>query len=95
MHLDFGKTIAIALHKTPTLLYRLIAFTNTTIIPEQHETEVSSPYKNNSVKLVIDWQNTGSSAKSNKELDCLVHNILHHPDFWLDELEHFNAGHEN
>jgi len=56
---------------------------------------VSSPYKTNSVKLVIDWQNTGSSAKSNEEINCLVHDILHHPDFWLDELKHFNAACEN
>jgi len=78
----------------PEDLYRPIASTNTTIVPE-HETEVSSPYKNNSVKLVIDWQNTSSLAKSNKELDHLVRDVLHHPDFRLDELEHFNAGHEN
>ena len=56
---------------------------------------VSFPYKTNSGKLVIDWQNTGSSAKSNKEINRLVHDILRHPDFWLDELEHFNAAREN
>ncbi len=57
--------------------------------------EVSSLYKTKSVKLVIDWQNTGSSAKSNEEINCLVCNVLCHPDFWLDELEHFNAACEN
>ena len=56
---------------------------------------VSSPYKTSSVKLVIDWQNTGSSAKSNEEINRLVRDVLHHPDFQLDELEHFNAAREN
>ena len=80
---------------SPEDLYRPIASTNTAIVPEWHETEVSSPYKTNSVKLVIDWQNTGSSAKSNEELNRLVHNVLYHLDFRLDELVHFNAGREN
>jgi len=80
---------------SPEDLYHPITSTNTTIVPEWHKTEVSSPYKTNSVKLVIDWQNTSSSAKSNEELDRLVHDVLYYPDFWLDELVHFNAGHEN
>ena len=57
------------------------ASTSSTIIHKHHEMEVSSPYKTKSVKLVIDWQNTGSSAKSNEEINCLICNILCHPDF--------------
>ena len=57
--------------------------------------EVSSPYKTKSVELVMNWKNTGSSAKSNKEINRLVCDVLHHPDFWLDKLVHFNAAHEN
>ncbi len=68
---------------------------DSTAIPGLHDMVVPSPYKTNSIKLVIDWQNTGSSAKSNEEINCLVHDVLCHPDFWLDKLEHFNAAHEN
>jgi hypothetical protein len=57
--------------------------------------EVPSPYKNKSIELVIDWQNSGSCAKSNKEINCLVRNILRHPDFHLEELEHFNVARKN
>ena len=44
---------------------------------------------------MIDWQNTGSCAKSNEEINRLVCDVLHHPDFWLDDLKHFNAVHKN
>lgn len=52
-------------------------------------------YSNKSVKLLLDWQNTGSSAKSNQEIDQLVHAVLFHPEFQLDELRSFNATREN
>jgi hypothetical protein len=60
-----------------------------------HETEVPSPYKNKSIELVIDWQNSSSSAKSNGEINRLVCDVLRHPDFRLEELEHFNAARKN
>jgi hypothetical protein len=44
---------------------------------------------------VIDWQNSGSLAKSNEEINRLVHDVLSHPEFRLDELSHFNAAREN
>jgi hypothetical protein len=70
---------------------------DSTTVPGLHDMVVSSPspYKTNSIKLVIDWQNTGSSAKSNEEINHLVHDVLHHSDFRLGELKHFNAAHEN
>jgi hypothetical protein len=70
---------------------------DSTAVPGLRDTVVSSPspYKTNSIKLVIDWQNTGSSAKSNEEINRLVCDILRHPDFRLGKLEHFNAAHEN
>ncbi len=95
MPLSFGNTINIALHKTPTPLYHPNPSTNATIASKQHEMEVFSPYKMKSVELVIDWQNTGSSAKSNEEINCLVHDVLCHPEFWLDKLSHFNTAYEN
>jgi len=79
----------------PEDLYRPITSAESTIDLGWHKMEVSSPYKNKSVELVIDWQNSSSSAKSNEEINCLVYNVLHHPDFQLDELEHFNVAHEN
>jgi len=57
--------------------------------------EASSPYKTKSVELVMNWQNTNSSAKSNEEINWLVHDVLRHPDFQLDKLVHFNAACEN
>jgi hypothetical protein len=52
-------------------------------------------YGNKSVKLLLDWQNTGSSAKSNEEVNRLVHSVLLHPDFQLGVLQSFNATNEN
>jgi hypothetical protein len=80
---------------SPEDLYHTNASTSSTIIHEHHEMEVSSPYKSKSIKLVIDWKNTRSCAKSNEEINRLVRDVLHHPDFWLDDLEHFNAACEN
>jgi hypothetical protein len=56
---------------------------------------VFSPYKTKSVELVMDWQNSSSSAKSNKEFNHLIHDVLCHPEFQLDELSQFNAACEN
>jgi len=54
-----------------------------------------STYTNKSARLLIDWQNTGSSAKSNNEINHLVHKIILHLDFWLNEVQTFNTGWEN
>jgi hypothetical protein len=69
--------------------------TDSTNVPRQHNMVVSSLYKTSSVKLVIDWQNTGSSAKSNEETNHLVCDVLYHSNFQLDELKHFNAACKN
>jgi len=53
-----------------------------------------SHYKNKTVQLIMDWQNTGSSIKSNEEVMRLVHDVVLHPDFSVDELKAFNATHE-
>lgn len=57
--------------------------------------DVSSGCSNRSIELLLGWQNTGSSAKSDDEITRLVHGILYHPDFRLAELEGFNARREN
>jgi hypothetical protein len=55
----------------------------------------SSLYTNKSAALIVDWQNTGSPAKSNVEVNHLVHNVILHPDFQLDQLHSFNVAREN
>jgi hypothetical protein len=80
---------------SPKDLYHPHPSTNTAIAPEWDETEVFSLYKTKSVELVIDWQNSGSSAKSNEEINRLVHDVLSHPEFQLDKLSHFNTAHKN
>jgi hypothetical protein len=41
------------------------------------------------------WQNTGSSKKTNKEVNWLIHKVLRDLNFKLDDLDGFNATHEN
>lgn len=57
--------------------------------------EESSGYSSKSTQLLLDWQNTGSSMKSNDETNRLVYDVLLHPDFRLGELLKFNARREN
>ena len=37
----------------------------------------------------------GSAAKSNEEINRLVHKVLLHPEFQLDTLQTFSAAYEN
>ena len=68
-----------------------------TIIANSDGQEEPSGNSSNAVttQLLLDWQNTGSSAKSNGEIDRLVHDVLLHPDFRLEQLQTFNATREN
>jgi hypothetical protein len=43
----------------------------------------------------LNWQNSGSSAKSNDKLNCLIKEVLLHPKFKRDKLQKFNATCEN
>jgi hypothetical protein len=52
-------------------------------------------YSSKSVALLLEWQNTGSSAKSNDKINCLVRSVLLHPEFQPDTLQSFNATREN
>jgi hypothetical protein len=61
---------------------------------EQTE-EAASVYSNKSSKLLMNWQNSYSINKSNEETTQLVHSILLHPQFRLDDLVNFNATNEN
>ena len=44
-------------------------------------TEKASLYSNKSSELLMNWQNSFSSMKSNEETTCLVKSILLHPQF--------------
>jgi hypothetical protein len=66
------------------------------VLPQFQAEEVSkSLYTNKTIELLLNWQNSGSSAKSNDELNCLIKKVLLHPKFEHDELQKFNATHEN
>jgi len=66
-----------------------------TIVADNNKQEEDSGYKNKSIELLLGWQNTGSSVKSNDKINCLVYHILYNPEFQLEELGKFNARHEN
>jgi len=67
------------------------------ILPQrvQADLEGASLYTNKTVELLLNWQHSGSSVKSNDELTHLVKDVLLHPKFELDELLKFNVTHEN
>ncbi|KAI0071488.1 hypothetical protein K474DRAFT_1606873 [Panus rudis PR-1116 ss-1] len=54
-------------------------------------TPSQSQFTNRSSQLLLEWRWSGSNQKSLEELNALVHNVLHHPEFCLDELKEFNA----
>jgi len=66
-----------------------------TIIADGDGQEESSCPSSSSVQLLVNWQNTGSSVKSNGKLDRLVHDVLLCPDFQLGQLQNFSATCEN
>jgi hypothetical protein len=54
-----------------------------------------SVYTNKTAELMVNWQNTGSSSKSNNEINCLVHKVILHTEFRIDQLKTFNTAQEN
>ena len=70
---------------------------HTSAVPdnESMHLEDSLDYGSKTIQLILDWQNTGGPAKSNEEINRLVHAVLLHPEFQLDALRSFNATHEN
>jgi Plavaka transposase len=52
-------------------------------------------YSNKTTELLMNWQNTGSSQKSDVEMNRLVHEVVLNPEFDLDDLKKFNAQREN
>ena len=62
---------------------------------ESMHLEDSLDYGSKSIELLLGWQNTGGAAKSNEEINRLVHAVLLHPEFQLDTLRSFNATRKN
>lgn len=79
-------------------LYRPHHHTSDTVPEDEEmpsEPEYPAYHSSKSVELLLDWQNTGSSAKSNDEVNRLVHSVLLHPEFHVGALQTFNATHDN
>jgi hypothetical protein len=57
--------------------------------------EPSTIYSSKSAELLLDWQTTGGSAKSDEEVTRLVRAVLLHPEFEVNTLQSFNATYEN
>ena len=66
-----------------------------TIIADNDKQEEDSSCRNKSIELLLGWQNTGSSVKSDDEINRLVYGVLYNPEFQLEELGKFNARREN
>ena len=66
-----------------------------TIITDDDKQEEDSGSRNKSIELLLCWQNSGSLAKSDDEINRLVYNVLYNPEFQLEELGKFNAKCEN
>ena len=68
------------------------------IVPDEgraNEAPPESVYSNKTTELLLDWQSSGSSKKSNDEVTRLVHSIIHHAEFQLGDLWNFNATREH
>ena len=63
--------------------------------PEEVSRDPPWPFANMSVWRLVHWVNTGSSAKSEGEVDRLVNAVLKAPDFCTEDLKNFNTHQEN
>ena len=54
-----------------------------------------SPFSNMSVWQLMWWLNSGSTSKSEGEVDRSVNNVLNANDFRLEDLRNFSSHHEN
>lgn len=66
--------------------------------PAIHQSHIllpPSPFENMSKYLLMDWQNSGSTQKTENELNRLVKEVIRHPEFRAEDLSDFNARREN
>ena len=57
--------------------------------------EEQSFCRNQTLSLLLDWQQSGNNLKSNQALNDLVNNVILHPDFRPEDLQGFDARQEN
>jgi hypothetical protein len=55
----------------------------------------SSAYRNESVEMLMNWRDSGTSTKSDVEVNRLVNGVLLDPNFKLEDLQGFNVAREN
>jgi hypothetical protein len=52
-------------------------------------------HRNESVEMLMNWKDSGSSTKSDAEVNRLVNDVLLDPDFKFEDLQGFNVAREN
>ena len=55
----------------------------------------SPVHRNESVKMLMNWKDSGTSTKSDAEVNRLVNVVLLDPNFKLEDLQGFNVAREN
>jgi len=55
----------------------------------------SPVHRNESVEMLMNWKDSGTSTKSDAEVNRLVNEVLLDPNFKLEELQGFNVAREN
>jgi hypothetical protein len=55
----------------------------------------SAVHRNESVEMLMNWKDSGTSTKSDAEVDRLVNDVLLDPNFKLEDLQGFNVAREN
>jgi len=54
-----------------------------------------SVHRNESVEMLMNWKDSGTSTKSDAEVNRLVNGVLLDPNFKLEDLQGFNVAREN
>ena len=52
-------------------------------------------HRNESVEMLMNWKDSGTSTKLDAEVNCLVKDVLLDPNFKLEDLQGFNVAREN
>ena len=68
------------------------------MVPNEGRTAKVAPpsvYSNKTTEILLNWQSSGSSKKSDEEVTRLVHSVLYHNEFNLEDLRKFNATREH
>ena len=55
----------------------------------------SPVHRNESVEMLMNWKDSGTSTKSDSEVNRLVNSVLLDPNFKLEDLKGFNVSREN